>query len=612
MGPGPDLVAAAYYGLPPLSTVLQALLAVWISRNFRDQRGTRWFVVTLAMGTLHTLFFSIQLLGETVAFQAAFASLAGFFAFCSFATFTVFAGRYTGADFHRQPLLATALVSMTAGYLVLFAVGLVTDIWTVNQRLVEGPVLYLTYDPGLGLVALSMVAYVVSVYTNYRLLVFILSTSRRATGQLILLLLGALAVAVGPVVSVLGVFPAEDLNHVPYTTVLFVLFAAVALFRFDLLHVQPIARSDVFENLWDPVLVLDGDRRVVDYNVAATRIWPEMGDDIGDPFEAACPALADVVDPDQMVDTQRVTLPVDGKDHHFSVTVSTVRERGDDGEWLSILLRDVTAVEQSRWQLEKQNDRLDQVASTISHDLRNPINVATGQLELMSHRLDEANLDDETEAQLRDAITEVDGAADRMQDIIDDILTIAREGKTVEDTEKLSLAAVAREAWRNVDTGDATLTVTDDHILQADRSKLLSIFENLFRNSVEHGSTSSQNPERSDDSVEHGSTADEPESHSDYHPAGVTVEVSPTPDGFTVTDDGPGIPGSHRENVFEYGYTTADGGTGLGLSIVRTMAESHGWTVELGTDYHDGTHFVFVTTTMDSVTDSEERGVGLP
>ncbi|WP_247007485.1 sensor histidine kinase [Halorientalis litorea] len=596
MGPGPDLVAAAYYGLPPLSTVLQAVLALWISRKFRDQRGTRWFVVTLAMGTLHTLFFSIQLLGETVAFQAAFASLAGFFAFCSFATFTVFAGRYTGADFHRHPLLATALVVMTAGYPVLFALGLVTDLWAVNQRLVEGPILYLAYEPGLGLAALSIAAYAVSLYTYYRLLVFLLSTSRRATGQLVLLLLGALAVSLGPVVSVLGVFPAEDLNHVPYTTVVFVLFTGVALFRFDLLHIQPIARSDVVENLWDPVLVLDGDRRVVDYNVAATRIWPEVSDDIGDSFEATCPALADVVDPDQLADTQRVTLPVDGQDHHFSVTVSTVRKRGDDGEWLSILLRDVTAVEQSRWQLEKQNDRLDQVASTISHDLRNPINVATGQLELMDRRLGDADLDDETEAQLRDAITEVDRAADRMQDIIDDILTIAREGKTVEDTQELSLAAVAREAWRTVDTGDATLTVTDDCALRAERSKLLSIFENLFRNSVEHGSTAESGPD----------------SHSDYQPAGVTVEVTPTPDGFTVTDDGPGIPENHRDDVFEYGYTTTRAGTGLGLSIVRTMAESHGWTVELDDGYEGGTRFVFVTAAVDSVADSEERGVGLP
>jgi signal transduction histidine kinase len=164
-----------------------------------------------------------------------------------------------------------------------------------------------------------------------------------------------------------------------------------------------------------------------------------------------------------------------------------------------------------------------------------------------------------------------------MQDIIDDILTIAREGKTVEDTEKLSLAAVVHDAWRTVDTGDATLTVADDRVLQAERSKLLSIFENLFRNSVEHGSTAESGPD----------------SHSDYQPAGVTVEVTPTPDGFTVTDDGPGIPENHRDDVFEYGYTTTRAGTGLGLSIVRTMAESHGWTVELDDDYHDGTRFVF-------------------
>jgi signal transduction histidine kinase len=118
------------------------------------------------------------------------------------------------------------------------------------------------------------------------------------------------------------------------------------------------------------------------------------------------------------------------------------------------------------------------------------------------------------------------------------------------------------------------MTVVDDRTLQADRSKLLTIFENLFRNAIDHCQ------------------------------ADVTVSVGATEDGFYVADDGPGIPADHRDHVFEYGYTTGTEGTGLGLSIVRTMAESHGWTVELD-ESAAGARFVVSTGVGGSVGEGE-------
>jgi signal transduction histidine kinase len=60
------------------------------------------------------------------------------------------------------------------------------------------------------------------------------------------------------------------------------------------------------------------------------------------------------------------------------------------------------------------------------------------------------------------------------------------------------------------------------------------------------------------------------------------VAVEPLPDGFAVTDTGPGIPRADRDSIFDHGFTTnaEDGGTGFGLAIVEQIAGSHGWTVE--------------------------------
>jgi signal transduction histidine kinase len=131
------------------------------------------------------------------------------------------------------------------------------------------------------------------------------------------------------------------------------------------------------------------------------------------------------------------------------------------------------------------------------------------------------------------------------------------------------------------------------------------VFENLFRNAVEHGSTSprSQAPE---DCVEHGSTSNRtksgdseasetPRETGDAGDSVVTVTVGSTDSGFYVADDGPGIPESMREDVFETGYTTSADGTGFGLDIVRTIAAAHGWRVAAVEGAAGGARFEFTT-----------------
>jgi len=202
--------------------------------------------------------------------------------------------------------------------------------------------------------------------------------------------------------------------------------------------------------------------------------------------------------------------------------------------------------------LRRQNDRLEEFATIVSHDLRNPLSVAKGQLELLS-----AELDDER-------LGKVANAHDRMERIVSDVLTMARTGSAVEDPDPVDLAAAASEAWATVETGSATLDAEGAPTVVAERSRLLQLLENLFRNAVEHG----------DDDVH--------------------VAVETISGGFAVADDGPGIPEADREGVFDHGYSTRDEGTGFGLSIVRGIAEAHGWTVSATASASGGARFEFV------------------
>ncbi|NLV06519.1 HAMP domain-containing protein [Haloarcula rubripromontorii] len=216
--------------------------------------------------------------------------------------------------------------------------------------------------------------------------------------------------------------------------------------------------------------------------------------------------------------------------------------------------------ERSSRELERQNERLDEFASTLSHDLRNPLTVARGHVELLATRLSDQETDSDD---LQSHIEKLEDAHDRIESIIDDVLTLTRKGASVEETAPVPLEAVVTDAWDNIDNKSASIEVTGSRTIDADRTRLLRAFENLFRNAIDH-----VGPE-------------------------VTVTVGLTEHGFYVADDGPGIPTDAVDSIFEYGHTTSEDGTGLGLSIVKTIAEAHGWRLYIDTTYPDGAMFVF-------------------
>ena len=222
--------------------------------------------------------------------------------------------------------------------------------------------------------------------------------------------------------------------------------------------------------------------------------------------------------------------------------VATLRTAAD------IVTHSIARVRRERT-LAEQNERLEAFASVVSHDLRNPLNVVTGSLELAATEVDSDHVDRATRA------------ASRMEVLIDRMLTLARAGEDIGETRPVRLGLVAERAWDAIDAPEAALRVGDGlGRVDADPDRLQEAFENLFRNSVEHGG---------DD---------------------VTVRVGPTDDGFRVADDGPGIPPDRRESVFDRGYT-ADDGTGLGLSIVRRIVDAHGWSVRAGAADGGGARF---------------------
>ncbi|PSQ42407.1 hypothetical protein BRD17_08740 [Halobacteriales archaeon SW_7_68_16] len=397
---------------------------------------------------------------------------------------------------------------------------------------------------------------------------------------------GVLSLAVGLVgLFDLHPYPAIDIGAFGFAVS--APFFLWSLYDHDLFDIVPVAHRRVVEGMDDGVAVVDTGGLILDVN---ERLAAIVGVDreavVGEPaaavfgevegFDRAIPGSADPAD--------EIAVDRDGGTRYFAVRQSTIRDGRDDRVGTVTVYSDVTERKRRERQLIRQNERLDRFADTIAHDLRSPLSVARAY----ATQLDGGNDED---------VEKVTTSLDRMNRMIDDILAMARNGETVTDPESVSLAAVARQAHESLDTTAATVEVETDRVVACDPDRLQRLFENCFRNAVEHSSTGNRtrsgdavehsptgSQTGSGDAVEHTSTGNRTESGDavEHDHEGVRITVVADAGGFRIDDDGPGIPDDDRNRVFDSGYTTSAEGTGFGLSIVENIAHAHGWTVSVG------------------------------
>ena len=213
-------------------------------------------------------------------------------------------------------------------------------------------------------------------------------------------------------------------------------------------------------------------------------------------------------------------------------------------------------LERTKQSLEEKNERLNQFAATVSHDLRNPLEIAQGYLDVAWETGED------------EAFETIERSLGRMESMIDELLTLARTETVDPETESLRLGDIVAMAWETTQTGAATITcdLPDSMTVVADQSLLKNIFENLFRNAVEHN----ESP--------------------------VTVSVGQLDaSGFYIEDTGAGLPETDAQSVFEQGVTTNDSGTGFGLAITRNLIEAHGWTITATEGTAGGARFEILT-----------------
>lgn len=257
-----------------------------------------------------------------------------------------------------------------------------------------------------------------------------------------------------------------------------------------------------------------------------------------DGLEAGLAALRDSEEwaGDLAVETDDGTVPV-------RVSMAPVTQDGVVVRGVATVV-DVSAYRERERELEADHARTEKAIDLLAHDLRNLMMVIDSNLEFA-----------------REAVEGLENSFDRIEGRVQDAAALTGEA-VVDSVVEVDLETAVRDAWMTLDTGDATLEVTDTVVIYADGNLFDRLIENLLQNAVVHGGND------------------------------VTVRVGPVDDGFFVEDDGDGIPPEHRERVFEEQFSTSDS-TGLGLAVVDRVAEFHDWTARVAESADGGARFEF-------------------
>jgi PAS domain S-box-containing protein len=502
-----------------------------------------WTVTEIVkvLATAPTAKYALSLFANLLALTAI--GTVGYFA-------TVYTDRSTSP---RKPQNACFLLWITAG-----VTGILTQpVLGLQYRSVEyvrEPFAYLAVEPGplYGLnVTVTVVVLLVSIAYLARLFA---SSSHRPTSSVLLLGVAAALSVVPNLVSSFNLVPLltgydySVFGTVPFTVVL----GYVVFFRGER-DLAPIARTEIVDELDDALFGLDDAGRIIDVNAAARALLPgDIDAPIGRRLADVVPELAAEItlpsDPEGDV-TATYTTVVDGSRTHYSVSVSPIEERETVAGY-SLILRNVTAVESTRRELQRQNEQLESFATTVAHDLRNPLQVADGTTTLLRSELPETHPADRY-------LSKVDRAVSRMDAVLSELQTLAKHAQSVTETQTVAVGDTVARVTEQGD--DLSVTVSPDGTIEAEPARLESILESLFRHSAAHG--------------------------------GSQISVGVTEDGFAYEDDGLRVPDTEQEDVFAYDTTSSTESAGLGLKIVRTEAKAQGWSVSLE-PAAEGTRFV--------------------
>ncbi|WP_226004038.1 PAS domain-containing sensor histidine kinase [Natrinema salinisoli] len=288
-----------------------------------------------------------------------------------------------------------------------------------------------------------------------------------------------------------------------------------------------------------------------------------------EPGRAAAVGLSEIIAGER--DLFELEYPCHSPDERRWFLMRAAPFTAGDRRYVAVAHFDITDRHEYQRRLERSNERLEQFAYAVSHDLQEPLRMVTSYLQLLEH-----NYGDDFDEDAAEFVEFAVDGAERMREMIDGLLEYSRIETQDDPDEAVDLEAVLDDVLTDlglrIETADADITSESLPTVTGDAGQLRHVFQNLLDNAIEYSGEGAPR-----------------------------VRISATLEGeewvVSVSDEGIGIDPADADQVFEMFQRLHSqeehAGTGIGLALCKRIVERHGGEIWVESDLEDGATFSF-------------------
>jgi len=483
--------------------------------------------------------------------------------------FLLFAVRYTQQDKWVTPKRIAMLSVLPAVSIILaFTSGVQHFLWKQVTLTHTAAGITAIYSHGIWYWVEVAYGYTLIAIGVIVLLRAVLKLPQLYAWQARLLIIATLVPLAGHIVYSFSPSSVEGLDITPIVFTLTGILVALALFKYRLLDLRPIASGVLYDGIGDAMIAVDVENRVVDINPAAQSIieFPAdqvLGQPAGEVFRSL-PELVERLGSTSKEDKSELQVLHDGFVKHYDMRVWPLVDRKAHLLGKLVTLHDVTKRREAQEELKRINAELDGYAHTVSHDLKGPLAALHLASESIEKLLSLPETEDRNENIVKLAEIIVRNTR-KSEELTNSLLTLAEAGQRPAGVSDVDVGKIVKrvleERRGEIEKSGMRTEYRNLGRVRADPTHIYQLFANLVGNAIKHNSS------------------DEPtlairlvESKGDLHT-------------YRVCDNGPGVPPGDLNRIFDPFYTAGGGvGTGIGLATVARIVKVYGGEVRAYND----------------------------
>lgn len=365
----------------------------------------------------------------------------------------------------------------------------------------------------------------------------------------------------------LAILPALNYNSLGVVLALLIVYFVIPK---SLDNLRQSQTRDIIDKLEIPMIIIDGENNLVEFNALSERILNIEDDDLGENLTDIYP---------EMYDKSYLKETIDIKEKSYNLTMFKIdADISENGPNKVIIFNNITQLEAEKDKIAKKNEQLRQFADSITHELRNTIHIADGHIEVAASQIKGIdNIDENSKEMSLDSLEIASEIVDRVIRISEDLNELSKTGRYDSPAEQF-------HSFRNItEKGIEKAFEKEDIEIAYDiiGSGQIKIHEDRYHTLIRKAVQFAYNNQ-----------ADQ-----------ITFKIDDQQ--IEIYDNGNKFKEGSEDTLFEYGTASPSSQTGSILPVIKTICTAHNLDVNGVTDYEDGAKYIISNLRTEQVYTNE-------